>query len=161
MKSDRKNVFTRLLLGGVGVHGPVRGLCRPGLPYALSGPLQDSTRKTTNDSKCTSLPSLFSFFCCNKHIERARSGPPSVCTPDTHTPGSLEGAALPPGGASGTVLPALWRASEKEQVLQASFSKANPRIQMARNISQPRWSRPFVNSLGSFRYDRTKPCSSR
>lgn len=62
MKSDRKNVFTRLLLGGVGVHGPVRGLCRPGLPYALSGPLQDSTRKTTNDSKCTSLPSLFSFF---------------------------------------------------------------------------------------------------
>lgn len=89
MKSDRKNAFTRLLLGGMGVHGPVRGprrlppACGPGLPYALSGPLQDSTRKTTNDSKCTSLLSLISFFVAINALSVPVWGPQSTLQPRT------------------------------------------------------------------------------
>lgn len=144
MKSDRKNAFTRLLLGGMGVHGPVREprrlppACGPGLPYALSGPLQDSTRKTTNDSKCTSLLSLISFFVAINALSVPVWGPQSTLQPRT-PPSRWPWRVRPslPVGPPRPILLALWEAFEKEQVLQACLARPTPGYRWPETILSP------------------------
>lgn len=108
------------------------------LPYALSGPLQDSMRRTTNDSKDTSLPSLFSFFIAINTFNVPIWGV-TVYTPASTPPPQWLCRMWPPFPAWPPALSSkLCGESQKEQVLQASVRKASPWPEVARNNSQPR-----------------------
>lgn len=144
------------------------------LPYTLSGPLQDSMRRTTNDSKDISLPSPFLFVIAINTLSIPIWGSQSTLqpphhppTPPTHTqqlwrmwphswPVSLPGTASlaptlssqPSGEHSGS------------RFFKLHLARAALGQRWQESVLSPGWSRPFVNRLGSFRYDRIKPRSN-
>ena len=114
MNSDRKNVFkaTSPFLGDVQAHGSwivTPAFSSTFLPYALSSPLPDSSRRNINDSKDTSLPSPFSFPVAintlnvpvvghNPHASLCPAAPSSGLggrIPPSHTPLALAQPAWP------------------------------------------------------------------